>query len=412
MVVWGHLSHVLRQNAQLLAHEKTNQCKTGFDLYRIKGIRIQSCIQEWGRHSYVLCTKPDVVEECGEMRSSCVEDFGFWEPFQHLAHIPRSVAENIFAFASVRILQYTMNGLDEFDGMASHIIPTLVDDEVNGTESHADTKPLFQITFPQRDDQNGVFQDAEVFDVVIKQRIRIHDYDILFAYPHLYEYIRYPVKKSVSQELIMVGSHVIEDVLGCQSPQKMVGLLKQQLCSDAPNLSRGPLRILDVAAGNGRVGAELRDQLGKSPGIKHLVRTDLLESARLATIRDRKPYPYDDYVVANLLDTDTRVQWQKNPFNVVTVCAALGPGEGDLPLQVLDAVVNFLKEDGFLVFTVNSGVECCSGRYKFFLDSLKKMDGDTYWPSLRKIDTLVYNHRLSVKGDWIEYAALVYQKTG
>ena len=48
--------------------------------------------------------------------------------------------------------------------------------------------PSFEITFLQRDDKDHGLQDAEVFDTVVKQRIRIHDYEIRLSYPHLYEY--------------------------------------------------------------------------------------------------------------------------------------------------------------------------------------------------------------------------------
>lgn len=188
--------------------------------------------------------------------------------------------------------------------------------------------------------------------------------------------------------------------------------MRKQLYSESSTLPREPLRILDVAAGNGRVGAELRNQLGEYPGIESLIGTDLLDSARVATLRDRKPDPYSDFVVADVLDSDqpSIKQWRKEPFDVVTVCAALGPGEGDLPLEVLDAAITFLNKDGLLVFTVNEGQkQSCCGRYTEFLDSLRE-EGKTHWGSMIKIDRLAYKHRLSVRGDWIEYTALVYEK--
>lgn len=46
----------------------------------------------------------------------------------------------------------------------------------------------FEITFPQRDDKDHSLQDAGVLDMVVKQRIRIHDYDIRLSYSNLYEY--------------------------------------------------------------------------------------------------------------------------------------------------------------------------------------------------------------------------------
>ncbi|KAL2058062.1 hypothetical protein ABVK25_001680 [Lepraria finkii] len=83
----------------------------------------------------------------------------------------------------------------------------------------------------------------------------------------------------------------------CQSPRQLAALLLQSLGSD------GSLRILDVVADNGRLGIETRSQLGHQPGISRLVRTDLIESAKLAMMRDQKPSPYGEYVVADLTDS-------------------------------------------------------------------------------------------------------------
>jgi len=97
-------------------------------------------------------------------------------------------------------------------------------------------------------------------------------------------------------------SHVIENTLCCQSPKQLLSLLRRNLSSDGPDLPRGPLRILDVAAGNGRVAVELREQLSDQPGVERLVGTDLLESAKMAALRDRRPGLYDEYVVADFTD--------------------------------------------------------------------------------------------------------------
>ncbi len=150
-------------------------------------------------------------------------------------------------------------------------------------------------------------------------------------------------------------SHILENKLKCQSPQHLVALLKKYLCSDAPNLSHGPLNILDGAAGNGRVGAELRNQLANDPAIDCLVGTDLLPSARVATLRDRVPNPYDEYIVANLIEPSEEAvqQFKRTNFEVVLMCAALGPGDGDLPLEVVDAATRFLDVGGLLALTVN-----------------------------------------------------------
>ena len=93
--------------------------------------------------------------------------------------------------------------------------------------------------------------------------------------------------------------YVVHDLLACDSPRTLVELLQKHLASPDSNDLVRPLDILDVAAGNGIVGAELRKQLTANPGIKTLIGTDLLESARSAAMRDR-PDVYDDYVTADL----------------------------------------------------------------------------------------------------------------
>ena len=60
---------------------------------------------------------------------------------------------------------------------------------INGEAVGYKSSPSFEVLFPQRDDTCDIAQDAEIFDVVVKQRIKIHDYRVLFSYPNLYEYV-------------------------------------------------------------------------------------------------------------------------------------------------------------------------------------------------------------------------------
>jgi len=194
----------------------------------------------------------------------------------------------------------------------------------------------------------------------------------------------------------------------------LVALLKKYLCSDAPNLSRGPLNILDGAAGNGRVGAELRNQLANDPGIDCLVGTDLLPSARVATLRDRVPNPYDEYIVANLIEPSEEAaqQFKRTNFEVVLMCAALGPGDGDLPLEVVDAATRFLDVGGLLALTVNEKQQGPKGsRYSDFIADLGQ--GETpRWKDMVICERSVYPHRLDVKGKGIVYTAIIFRKMG
>ena len=185
--------------------------------------------------------------------------------------------------------------------------------------------------------------------------------------------------------------------------------LKEHLAS--PSVSEkfaGPLTILDVAAGNGIVGAELRKQLKSKPGIYRLIGTDLLESARSAAPRDR-PNVYDDYVAADL--THPFDSGLPSSTDVVVICAALGPGDGDLPLEAVDGAIALLRVGGLLTLTVNAGSQRAglSPRWESFMTSVKK-GGGSHWECLEEVARRRYKYRKNVQGKWIEYMALIYEK--
>ncbi len=163
-----------------------------------------------------------------------------------------------------------------------------------------------------------------------------------------------------------------------------------------------------MAAGNGIVGAELRKQLAEKPGIRTLVGTDLLESARSAALRDR-PDVYDDYIAADL----TRPHESQLPSSsdIVVICAALGPGDGDLPLEAVDGAIVLLREGGLLTLTVNAGSQRAgmSPRWHSFMASVNG-SGASHWEGLEEVARKQYQHRKSVQGKWIEYTALIYRK--
>ncbi len=122
-----------------------------------------------------------------------------------------------------------------------------------------------------------VQQSEEAFTVTFakgrSERMRLHDYDRMYAVPGLYE-------------------DVIQRRLQCASPAKIADVLLRvaELESREPHL----LRVLDLGAGNGIVGEELRAR-----GVQVLIGTDSAKSARDATARDR-PGLYASYVVGDL----------------------------------------------------------------------------------------------------------------
>ena len=186
-------------------------------------------------------------------------------------------------------------------------------------------------------------------------------------------------------------------------------LLNERLASsNIPEKFVGPLDILDVAAGNGMVGAELRKQLADKPGIRRLIGTDLLESARSAALRDR-PNVYDDHVAADL----TQPQESQLPSfsDVVVICAALGPSDSDLPLEAVDGTITLLREGGLLAFTVNAWGQGAGSppRWQSFIASVND-SSRAHRGCLEEIARQRYKHRKNVQGEWIEYMALIYRK--
>jgi SAM-dependent methyltransferase len=120
-------------------------------------------------------------------------------------------------------------------------------------------------------------QTEEAFTVTFgrrrSERLRLHDYDRVYAIPGLYE-------------------EVVQRRLRCASPGKIADVLLRvaELERRAPHL----LRVLDLGAGNGLVGEELRAR-----GVQVLVGTDSSRAARDAAVRDR-PGLYASYVVGDL----------------------------------------------------------------------------------------------------------------
>jgi predicted TPR repeat methyltransferase len=116
----------------------------------------------------------------------------------------------------------------------------------------------------KRDETCFYLQEAEQ----PRKKIRFHDYSEIYRVPGLYEQLFY-------------------DRLKCSSPNKVTAILQSALDQSEENLSE--LRVLDLGAGNGMMGEEL-----KKHGVSRLVGVDIIEEAHDATIRDR-PDLYDAY---------------------------------------------------------------------------------------------------------------------
>ncbi|MDH5437124.1 MAG: methyltransferase, partial [Gammaproteobacteria bacterium] len=120
-----------------------------------------------------------------------------------------------------------------------------------------------RIQFPKSESSN-LKQDESYFFLQgsgKQRKIRFHDYDEIYQVPGLYEQIFY-------------------DRLKCTSPVKVTSILEAAIRQSNDNFTE--LRVLDLGAGNGMMGEEL-----KKHGVSRLIGVDIIPEAYEATIRDR-----------------------------------------------------------------------------------------------------------------------------
>jgi predicted TPR repeat methyltransferase len=239
----------------------------------------------------------------------------------------------------------------------------------------------YVIQFP-RTDFHGMDQDESWFHLVegdARTKLRFHDYAALYARPGLYEQLYY-------------------DRLKCTSPSKVRSILESALRSAQREVSQ--LRVLDLGAGNGMMGEEL-----KRIGVARLVGVDIVSEARDAALRDR-PDVYDEYYVTDLTQPAPAVlqELQSWGFDAMTSVAALG--FGDIPPRAFLAAMNLVREDGWVAFNVKEtflGQADRSG----FSRLVRALIAD------RMLDVHHlerYRHRLSIEGEPLYYFALVARK--
>ena len=236
----------------------------------------------------------------------------------------------------------------------------------------------FPSTGTQRLDQDEGFFYLDEGDE--SRKIRFHDYDEIYRRPGLYEQIFY-------------------DRLKCQSPAKVASILQSAvLQSGQPSTT---LRVLDLGAGNGIMGEELRRL-----GVARLVGADILPEAHEACLRDR-PEVYDEYLVCDItdLDEETLDEIESWSLDCLTMVAALG--FGDIPAAAFVTAFNLIDVGGWVAFNVK----------ETFLDNRETTDFSRVARELVFTDYLEihhlerYRHRLSIDGEPIFYYAVAGQKT-
>jgi predicted TPR repeat methyltransferase len=230
--------------------------------------------------------------------------------------------------------------------------------------------------------QRRVSQDAEWCEVVVSgetRRIRFHDYDEVFKIPGLYEELFYRQ-------------------LECCSPFRVANLIEDLLADygQAPS----DLRLLDIGAGNGMVGEELRAR-----GVETIVGVDIIPEAKEATYRDR-PEVYNDYFVTDLTDVPEQdeEELRKHDFNCMTTVAALG--FGDIPPAAFLKALDLIDTPGWVAFNIKE-------------DFLHEEDNSGFSRLVRLLsrERIIqiqayrrYQHRLSIAGEPLHYVGMVARK--
>ena len=239
-----------------------------------------------------------------------------------------------------------------------------------------------KIKFPKIDTHN-LDQDEEFFFLIEsdgnEKKILFHEYAEIYKTKGLYEQLFY-------------------ERLKCNSPAKVSEALRYPLSQVQENHSE--LRVLDLGAGNGMMGEQLRKQ-----GVARLIGADIIPEAKEATERDR-PMIYDAYYIADFcnLTEEQRDDIQEWSFNCLTTVAALG--FGDIPAKAFMEAFNILQSKGWIAFNIK----------ETFLD---KTDETGFSIAIRELifseylDIYYlerYQHRLSMEGQPLYYFAIAGRK--
>ncbi|MDY6791585.1 MAG: methyltransferase [Thermodesulfobacteriota bacterium] len=241
-------------------------------------------------------------------------------------------------------------------------------------------KNNFKLRIPET--AKNVRQGEEPFIIEyngVEKRIRAHDYDEIYKVPGLYEYLFY-------------------DKYKCDSPNVVCSELVKEVENSPMNIS--DLKVLDVGAGNGMVGEEL-----KSVGADAVFGIDIIEEAAQAIERDR-PEIYEDYLIEDLtrLSNVAREKIEKWSPNCMTVVAALG--FDDIPPEAFAEAYNIISETGWVAFNIKD--EFCSKKDRTGFAKLINDMTDSGVFSMKSKKR--YRHRFCQDGTPLNYFVLIAQK--
>ena len=215
------------------------------------------------------------------------------------------------------------------------------------------------------------------------RRIRFHDYNEVYAQPGLYEAL-----------------FAEDGAMHCVSPARITGLLRRAMLEAGEDPRT--LAVLDLGAGNGMVGEQLR-----KIGARRVVGADIIPEARDAALRDR-PGVYNDYIVADFaaLSDDQRAELAAHRCNALTTVSALG--FGDIPAAAFATAYAAVQDNGWIAINVNENFlqGGAGGSFSKLIWSMMSR-GALHVHAFER-----YCHRLSVTREKLHYVAIVGRKTG
>ena len=178
----------------------------------------------------------------------------------------------------------------------------------------------------------------------------------------------------------------------------MTAILESSIKQSPDNFTE--LRVLDLGAGNGMMGEEL-----KKRGISRLIGVDIIPEAYEALIRDR-PGVYDAYYVEDFckLSKEKREEIEAWQCDCMVTVAALG--FGDIPTEAFVTAFNIIKNEGWIAFNIKDTFLDASdetGFSKLIRELIFSKYLDVY-----HIER--YRHRLSIDGEPLHYFAVAGRK--
>lgn len=206
--------------------------------------------------------------------------------------------------------------------------------------------------------------------------VHLHDYERIYRVPGLYE-------------------HIVQDLLGCRSPQTAVDGLARALTG--LGIDPAGVVLLDVGAGTGIVG-----ELGRDLGVPTVIGLDALGAARSACLRDRAGL-YHDYLVGDLAAPTPDLLSRLRRHRPTALISAGAFGGTHAPPAALLGALALLPTGAPVVFTIDERWMQSDGPGGFRTPFAELLASGR----LRLLELSRFQHRVSTAGDPIYYELVV-----